>query len=324
MRARRPNKAADLHTPADAEAQPATTRSPVDPRRILHLQRSAGNAAAAGLLGQHRDLPVQRQPVAAPIVPLDLRNTPHYRGMADADLQQRHDRILAVLARFTQSTPETAILEQQVAQIGVELMRRNALAAGRTFSDEDIARTKQYFVDNATSTQPDSCIVALNKGLRLATADPKLPTTPQSVEKTMEKVETSGHSGPAHEIAFRTSNGRITRGGARPATLDESIAEAIGSMSGGDPGWSVFTMSLLDGYHSVTLTVDAADPSRRRIFWSDQWSSKGGWLEYDPVALDAEATRLVQGWWDGQAEGKKHVTVVRLWRVTAKPQPAAP
>ena len=74
-------------------------------------------------------------------------------------------------------------------------------------------------------------------------------------------------------------------------------------------------MSLMDGYHSVLLTVDNHDRAKPRMYWSDQWQSKGGWKEYTRSSLDAEVVKLIQGWWDGQAEGKKHNTIVRLWRL---------
>ena len=133
----------------------------------------------------------------------------------------------------------------------------------------------------------------------------------------MAKIAEAGHSGEAREIWFQGRNGKITRGGSRPVKLNESVWDAVVAMSGGDPGWSVFTLSLLDGYHSVTLTLDANDPGRPRIYWSDQWRSKGGWKEYTRSSLDAEIVKLVQGWWDKQAEGKKHTTVARLWRMRA-------
>src|SRR5690606_34410068 len=97
-----------------------------------------------------------------------------------------------------------------------------------------------------------------------------------------------------------------------------SIWDTVIALSGGDPGWSVFTMSLLDGNHSVTLTLDANDPRAPRIYWSDQWQSQGGFKEYTRAALDTEVTHRVQKWWDEQAKGKKYTTVVRIWRISAK------
>jgi hypothetical protein len=83
-------------------------------------------------------------------------------------------------------------------------------------------------------------------------------------------------------------------------------------------------MSIDDGNHSVTLTLDANDPRAPRMYWSDQWESKGGWKEYTRSELDAEVTRLVQGWWDKQKEGRKFKPVVRVWRVRATAATSGP
>ncbi len=71
----------------------------------------------------------------------------------------------------------------------------------------------------------------------------------------------------------------------------------------------------MDGFHSVTLTLDNNDPAKPRIYWSDQWPTKGGWKEYNRATLDAEITRLTQGWWNDQPEQRKHNTRTTLWRL---------
>jgi hypothetical protein len=284
---------------------------------------------------QHRSGPVlQRQPLGGQpdqTIPTELRSSADVGRMSDDDLADRHDRILDVLGRFTMSTPETALLEREAARIGVELARRKALAEGRTFSDDSINKMKDYFIKNAQKpAKPekdppppppggwqDVCIVALNKGMKIVTSNPALPTTPKTIEKTMEKIAAAGYGGVAREVWFLGKSGKLTKGAARPEKLQTSIWDTVMSLASGDPGWSVFTMSLLDGDHSVTLTLDANDPQAPHIYWSDQWASKGGWKQYTRSGLDAEVTRLVQGWWDKQEEGKKFNTVVRVWRVRA-------
>ena len=260
---------------------------------------------------------IQRQPAGDPLIPPELLTRPDFALLNDDDLVARHDRILDLLARFTRSTRQTAQLEDQAARIGVELGRRKALRAGRTFTDDAIKKLREYFVENAKS-EKDSCIIALNKGMKVVTAKPALPTTPESIEKTMAKVAAAGSSSEAREVWFQSKSGKISKGGARPERLDRSIWDTVLALAGGDPGWSVFTMSLLDGFHSVTLTLDANDPSAPLIYWSDQWKSRGGWQLHTRASLDAEVTRLIQSWWDGQAEGKKFPPVVRLWRVRAQ------
>jgi hypothetical protein len=267
---------------------------------LAHVVQQQGSAQA-----------LQRQEI-----PQELRQTPNYADMSDAELEERYDQIVDVLAQFTTSTPDTALLEETAAEVAIVLAHRRALAAGRTFDEKAIATMRDYFKKNA-KTEKDSCIVCLNKGMKLVTGVATLATTPESIEKTMAKIAASGYSSQAREVWFQGRNGKITRGAARPEKLDESIWDTVIALSGGDPGWSVFTMSLLDGYHSVTLTLDATNPARPRIYWSDQWQSKGGWKEYRRTSLDAEVVKLVRQWWDSQAEGKKHTTVVRLWRMRA-------
>jgi len=61
--------------------------------------------------------------------------------------------------------------------------------------------------------------------------------------------------------------------------------------------------------------VDTNNPLLPKIYWSDQWKSKKGWKGYSQTDLDKEIVKLIQGWWDDQEVGKKHNTVVRLWRL---------
>ncbi|HUS13232.1 MAG TPA: DUF4157 domain-containing protein [Pyrinomonadaceae bacterium] len=287
---------------------------------------------------QQRSRPaLQRQsPVAqqSQTIPTDLQSSANIGKMTDTELINRHDRILNVLQLIV-SGPDADELKREAARIGVELARREALAAGRTFTDDSIKKMKDYFIQNAQKpAKPrknpppappggwqDSCIVALNKAAKIGTSKPDLPTTPHTIEDTMKKMAASGHSGVAREVWFEGKGGRISKTGAlRPEKLQASIWDTVMSLAGADVGWSVFTMSLLDGFHSVTLTLDTNDPSAPRIYWSDQWASGGGWKEYTRSELDDEVTRRVQRWWDDpdpKTGGHGHDTVVRVWRLRA-------
>lgn len=260
---------------------------------------------------------VARQPdlgLGTPEIPTDLKSSPAVRLMTKEALQKRYDRIVETLARFDISTPDTALLDQQLVTVSNELARRFALEQKRTFDQRVIDQMKAYLVENA-KTERDSCIVCMNKGIRKLLEDPKQKLTPESVEATMELLRRSGRASEAREIGFNDVRGRLTRGGGRPHSLRESVSGAVLEMVGGDVGWSVFGMSLMDGLHSVMLTVDTHDPSNPKIYWSDQWKSKGGWKPYTRDALDLEITKLIKGWWDKQPVGKKHTLIVRLWRL---------
>ncbi len=301
------------HVVVSLQVAPASDRAEVHARgmarRALDGAASTVDGPSGGTL-----LPAERRLQRWDGIPQELLENANLAVMSDEELQERYDLITDTLSQFSESTADTAALQDEAGHIGVELARRKALAEGRTFSEASIEDMRKYFIRNA-KTEKDSCIVCLNKGMKLLLRDPKQPTTPKSIEKTMEKVRASGRSSEATEIWFEGKNGRITTGAAFPAKLHESVAQTLWSMAGGDPGWSVFTMSLMDGFHSVTITLDNNDPASPKMYWSDQWKSKKGWKQYTREGLDAEVTKLIQGWWRNQAEGSKHNTVVRLWRL---------
>jgi len=260
-------------------------------------------------VGQQRNgLKLQRQ-----VIPQSLKQSVNLQKLSDDELKQRYDLISATLQLFNSSNDETAPLEMEAGLISDEFSRRQALASGRTFSAESIDRMREYFTNNAKSTSPESCIACLNKGIRLLLNDPKQKMGSE-VDKSMGKLESSGRASAGRVIEFEDKKGRITTGTLRPEKLHESVWDTVIAMSGGDLGWSVFGMSLMDGYHSVTLSLNniASGPE---IYWSDQWSTKGGFKKYTKAELDAEVTRLTQGWWDPQPENKKHNTRTTLWRI---------
>jgi hypothetical protein len=129
------------------------------------------------------------------------------------------------------------------------------------------------------------------------------------------RLQESGHAGAARVIEFEDEKGHITKGTVYPNKLHESLWSEVIGMAGGDIGWSIFGMSVMDGNHSVALTLDNSNPLIPHIYWSDQWSSKGGWKEYSPDGLDTEITRLTQAWWKNQPENRKFNTRITLWRL---------
>ncbi len=299
-------------------------------RQVLGLQRRHGNRYVGDLFTR---LPTPREPVpvvhhwtgsllrqatsaaaSQPNIPQELLASVNLRALDNGELRSRHDRIIAILSRSLSSTVECELLLEGVGDIGVEVARRQALEAGRTFPQTAIDAMRAYFVSNAQSASPDVCIVALNKGMRLVLADPTQKMG-SDIASSMAKLQASGRVEASHVVEFEDSRGRITNGIVFPDTVHESIWDTVIRLAAGDPGWSVFGMSITDGYHSVTLALDNSDPSQPHIFWSDQWSTKGGWMEHTRAGLDAEVTQLTQSWWGRFAQDKKPNTRLTLWRI---------
>ena len=276
---------------------------------LAHVVQQSGAQRLAHAAQQRGQSQLQRQ-----AIPQELRNSVNVRLMKPDKLQARYDSIVQAMKQFAASTPDYRELEVEMQSITNELARREALKAGRTFGDTEVTKMKEYFVANATSAAPKSCIACMNDAMRILLGDSK-QRVGSEVEKTMAKLQQSGHAGEARVIEFEDTKGRITYGTLYPDKLHESVWEAVKQLAGVDVGWSVFGMSVMDGNHSVTLTLDNNNPLRPTIYWSDQWSSKGGWKPYNRAELDAEVTRLIQGWWNKQPENRKFNTRLRLWRL---------
>jgi len=251
-------------------------------------KRLLGHELTHVLQQEQTNLPPQRQ-----TIPLELRTSVDLTSMSETELQERYNLIVQTLLQFDYSSNETAELEAEAGQIGVELDRRTALAAGRTFDASRVEAMRQYFIANARSSNPASCIDTLNSGVRTLLNNPQQRMGGE-VQSSMARLRRSSHAGPEQIIEFNDSRGRLTTGTREPQALRQSVWNTLIQMAGGDPGWSVFGMSLVDGYHSVVLTLDNNDPDRPRIYWSDQWGSRGGWQEFNHADLDAEVLQLTR------------------------------
>lgn len=182
------------------------------------------------------------------------------------------------------------------------------------FPRERIDRTRAFFQQNAAATGPAhmDCITTLNHAARLLFDDPLL-TLGSQIDRTMAALQGVGLAGAPRIIEFNDERGKLTYGVTAPATLRESVWDTVIGMTRGARGWNVFGLSLMDGYHSVTLNVDTSDPANPTIYWSDQWSSNGGFRAHTKETLDEEVRRLTCNWWNPV---KKFRTRTTLWRLT--------
>lgn len=185
-----------------------------------------------------------------------------------------------------------------------------------TFALGAIEKTREFFIKNANAGSDErlDCITTMNAALRLLLTRPRHPVG-SAVHKTMNSLRRSGRATRPRVIEFLDESGRKTIGIKPPVRLSESILAVMLEMAENEIGWSVFGLSIMDGFHSVTLTLDNNDPGKPRVFWSDQWSKRGGWEEFDQEGLDKEITRNTIRWWDDFEPTRKPRTRTTLWRV---------
>lgn len=200
------------------------------------------------------------------------------------------------------------------ASLALLLLLAGTASAQDVFSPERVAVTRAFFEKNAASygSEHMDCITTLNHAAKLLFDDPMIPLSSQ-IDRTMSALAGVGLAGPPRMIEFNDERGRLTYGVTAPHTMRESLWDTALAMTRGARGWSVFGLSLMDGYHSITLSVDTSDPANPKMYWSDQWSSNGGFREHTKESLDEEARRLTASWW---SPVKKHKTRTTLWRLT--------
>ena len=180
-----------------------------------------------------------------------------------------------------------------------------------TFHETAVARAEAFWKSNATSSSPMDCITTLNHAVRLLYANPNLGLGSQ-IDRSMEALRGQGLATARRDVEFKNEAGQPTTGVTAPDSLRESVYRVMLGLTNGERGFSVFGLSLMDGYHSVGLVLDHRDPAAPKVYWCDQWSSNGGWREHTGASLDGEIERLTRNWWSST---KKPRTRATLWRL---------
>jgi hypothetical protein len=225
------------------------------------------------------------------------------------DAAEREAETVAVEA--TQS-PSRCTVSRGLDSAAVGTLQRQVT---RAFSEEQFAPAREAFVGNAKKATRDSCIAIVNKGLRrLFQTQLRDGRLGSEMEKTMGRLTELHLADKALEIEFLDKKGRITKGTIEPDALSRSAEAEAMSVVGPGPGWYLFGLSIMDGYHSVLLAVDYRAPTDAKVYWMDQIYSG-----FDDVtgALDERITTLTKQWRKDVmgTKGKGYNTVTRIWPV---------
>jgi len=182
----------------------------------------------------------------------------------------------------------------RATSLGLTLLAAGT-ASAQVFHPEDVERAKTFYVGNAGGS--NDCLQTLNLGMRALFDEQRLQLG-STVDLSMMALKRAGKARGPIVMGFFDERGRRTSGVTEPKTLRESVWNRMLSEANGVAGWHLFGLSPMDGYHSIMLALDLQDPTDPKVFWADQWGTKGGWKLYpDKEALDGEIQSLTNGWW---------------------------
>jgi hypothetical protein len=179
------------------------------------------------------------------------------------------------------------------------------------FPIEIIERMKKFFNENFKLSKPPrmDCITTLNHGVRMLYGDMKMKLGSQ-IDKTMEKLNERGKISDKKIVEFKDAKGKVTTGVTEPVSLTSSIYDTILQMTGNENGCFVFGLSIMDGYHSVTVIVEKTEGDIE-LFRCDQ---NEGAVKNNKEELDGYVTDKTVKWWKSNAEnGKKMKTRATIW-----------
>lgn len=248
--------------------------------------------------------------------------------LSNADLIQRTADLQSWYALKNLSDKENKKIKAGIAK---------AENAREIFPVVEVNKMKAFFqetVKKANEGEKRECINVLRDGMSELYGDRKgFGMTPDNtIEQAMEKLGKAERASAPKVIKFVSKKGIAIKAGsgARPEQPETNIWDYLMGEVKGDIGHSVFGLSLMDGFHSVTLTVDNRDPKKPIVRFTDHTINHGdGWepmqkadsghkeafKEGSPRGLDEYITYFIQVNWDAQDEGKKMTPWIRLWRL---------
>ena len=182
------------------------------------------------------------------------------------------------------------------------------------FSEGEIKTIKSFLVNNASKHGKKGhmdCITTVNHTLRLLLGD-NLPVGSQMMGKdkrgrlgTMEKISNINKIKSSFTIDYLDDQGRKCNKGTpyKADRMEKKLSETINSMISSYIGYHIFGLAIMDGYHSMLLTIDNNNPCDRKYILSDQnplnsdYNYTNGWKEFNTgTELDEWITHKTKSW----------------------------
>lgn len=182
------------------------------------------------------------------------------------------------------------------------------------FSQEDINKLKTFFIDNVkkmSTAEHKDCITTLNHAIRLLYMEPQLQLGSQisGTDKkwnsgTMPILNKKGRANIHFTIDYLNKNNKTCsrRQPYKAEKMKTSLFQTINNTLDSKIGYHIFAIGIMDGYHSMILTVDNRFPCNKKYILSDQlpnnasYNYTDGWLELTGEELDAWILRKTSVW----------------------------
>jgi len=195
-----------------------------------------------------------------------------------------------------------SMLAPKQAATGPVVLNKDSIQHTALFSPEDVERIKQFFLANtALPEQPkDSnwrhgfrhkCINTVRAGLDyLLFGESSIPDSLYSRHTVL-----NGHDNDITALAKKLQEAHFIRSydtvrflslrkeewvpitkanpvsrGLPPMALEKSLWNTLLRRVGKERGFSVFLLSVCDGYHAALLTLDHRNPKDIKAYWADQ------------------------------------------------------
>jgi hypothetical protein len=217
--------------------------------------------------------------------------------------------------KITGKKSGTTVIKVKVEDKTLNSITIHCIEYKDVFSEEEILNIKKFLIGNAEKHGKQGhmdCITTVNHTLKLLFKNDKLAVGSQMTGKdlqgrsgTMEKLSDAGKVIKQFTIEYVDNAGRVCKKGTpyKAEQMQTKLSDKINTLVSQTIGIHVFGIAIMDGYHSMLLTVDNQNPCKRKFILSDQnpmnsdYNYTNGWKEFDNGSdLDNWITHKTKSW----------------------------
>jgi hypothetical protein len=179
-----------------------------------------------------------------------------------------------------------------------------------SFNLSTISILKEYFSGSLVAGRWNKdCISTLNYAMKMLFSG--INKLSSQIDKTMHILDTEGCVKDMAVIEFLGNSNRKNAGKDKPYSLKSSVWNTMRKLSENSDGQFIFTLSLLEGRHCVTLMMNK-EKHRSSVYWCDRLN---GCVKMTKRNLDTYITKMTLSSWEENyiKTGKKLNTDATVW-----------